>query len=111
MSSTVDQALRELLREAHSPLQKQIEALATRLTRDAAETDAVVSVRTAAKLASVSPGTVRNWVRTGQLSRLGAGRLVRIRRSDLLVLLSRGDSTDRTSATAEEQATRILSRR
>jgi excisionase family DNA binding protein len=41
----------------------------------------------AAKLAKVTEGTVRRWARSGRLTTHRAGRVVRVRRSDLLDLL------------------------
>ncbi len=45
--------------------------------------DAVCTVPMGAKMAGVSPGTVRNWVRTGKLAGVKIGRDYLVRRDDL----------------------------
>lgn len=42
-----------------------------------------LSTTEAARLASVTPGTIRRWVRSGELTRHEAGARVRIRRDEL----------------------------
>jgi excisionase family DNA binding protein len=49
--------------------------------------DPFLSVADAAALVSVTPGTIRAWVKAGKLARYGAGRVLRVRRSELLSLL------------------------
>lgn len=58
--------------------------------------DGYLSVAQAAELASVAPGTIRRWVREGELPDRRAGRVLRVRRADLEELLRRGgDRRDR----------------
>jgi excisionase family DNA binding protein len=76
------------------------------------ETGEFMTVATAAIAASVSVGTVRNWLRRGLLTKYGHGRIVRIRRNELLGLLSRQNAA-RGAARADPDAVaaRILARK
>jgi excisionase family DNA binding protein len=55
-----------------------------------AEPDEYLSTFAAADFAKVAPGTIRRWVKRGKLRDHRAGRLMRIRRSDLERLLRDG---------------------
>lgn len=68
--------------------------------------DAYLSVAEAADLASVAPGTIRRWVRVGDLPRCGAGRLLRVPRGALEQLLRGGPTTTTTTPdlTIEQRA-------
>lgn len=48
--------------------------------------DDLLSISSAAKLAEVSTATMRRWVSRGVLRRHGKGRIVRVRRADVLAL-------------------------
>ena len=50
--------------------------------------DDYLTVNAAAAFASVAPGTIRRWVRDGSLAEHRAGRVLRVRRSELERLLS-----------------------
>jgi excisionase family DNA binding protein len=63
--------------------------------------DEYISTADAARIARVTPGTIRRWVRGKQLARHGAGR-VRIRRDELERYLS-GDGE---TMTPEDRAKR-----
>jgi excisionase family DNA binding protein len=54
------------------------------------EVDEYLSTFAAAAFAKVAPGTIRRWVKNGKLRDHRAGRLMRIRRSDLERLLREG---------------------
>jgi putative molybdopterin biosynthesis protein len=45
--------------------------------------EALLSPNEVAELLSVTPGAVRNWVRTGQLKGYRAGRLIRVNMKDV----------------------------
>jgi excisionase family DNA binding protein len=49
-----------------------------------------LSIRHAATLADVAPGTVRRWIRERRLEPFGAGRNLRVRRTELDDFLARG---------------------
>ena len=49
----------------------------------ASNTSEFLSVADAARAASVSPQTIRKWMSEGKLPRHAAGRVLRIRRTDL----------------------------
>jgi len=57
---------------------------------DVTRPDEYLSTNAAGKLAQVAPGTVRRWIREGRLIGLRAGRVVRVRRSELEQLLRDG---------------------
>lgn len=71
------EALRALIRDAVR------EALSSSPRADGYE-----SVTEAAKRADVSPGTIRAWIKAGKLARYGAGRCLRVKRSELDTLLA-----------------------
>jgi len=107
----IDDIIRALLREELRPLQEQIALLTAAAARAHRPTgDDLASVKEAARIASVSVGTVRAWIRASKLRRHGSGRLLRVRRADLLALLSAAHDQAGTHASADEQAARILGR-
>lgn len=53
-----------------------------------------LDVAAAASLASVSPQTVRLWIRQGRLRRYSTGRSLRVRRDELEALLAAGPDSD-----------------
>jgi excisionase family DNA binding protein len=65
-------------------------------------------VAEAAEYAGVSAPTIREWVKNRRLRRYGAGRLMRVKQSELDELLA---SPNRPAATPEEAADRYLRRR
>jgi len=72
-------------------------------------TSEFLSVKEAAELTRVSEATVRDWMTRG-LKRYGQGHVVRIRRAELLLFLSRDGDRDEESIDVEEQAIAILGR-
>lgn len=70
--------IREVVRDELAKLQRP-ETGASRLT-----------VAEAAELARVTPGCVRRWIRSGRLASTGAGKLLRVQRVDIDVLLHGG---------------------
>lgn len=82
-----------------SILEEQLRLLVREIVRseirgaiDEARGDEFLSTRDAAKLASVAEGTIRRWIREGQLNGHRAGRVMRILRTDLQALLRKGPS-------------------
>lgn len=71
----------------------------------AAVADEYLSVARAAAVADVAPGTVRRWIREGRLVGHHAGRVLRVKRTDLEALLRGGGRRDR-ELTAEQLADR-----
>jgi excisionase family DNA binding protein len=69
-----------------------------------------LSVRDAAEIADVIPGTIRSWIDAGKLGRYQAGRHVRVKRSELDALLHQPPTTSHES-TPEEQAFAAFRRR
>jgi excisionase family DNA binding protein len=109
----LDEALRALIRdEVASVVRKEIrEALKDLSLSSPGQRAQLLTIKEAAALASVSPGTIRGWISRGELKRLGNGRIVRILQDDLLKLLSATSDTNRpvSENDLDEQATRLLS--
>ncbi len=92
MTITLDSVLREMLREV---VRDEVSAA----LREFKETQSAAPVRSqeekyltapqAAELAGVSPATVRSWAQRGELLSCYAGRLLRIKDSDLRAYLER----------------------
>jgi excisionase family DNA binding protein len=78
----VEDALRKVLREERS-----------RASQAPGPDDHFLSVADAAALASVTPGTIRKWVKEHKLVRYGTRRVLRVRRSELLALLAGPDDS------------------
>ena len=58
-------------------------------TRGGAVQEIFVSAARAAEVAGVQPAAVRRWISRGDLPSHRAGRLIRVRRDDLMAFLSR----------------------
>ncbi len=91
----ITDAVRQVVREELSKVPERSEYL---------------SVREAAEIADVIPGTIRSWIEAGKLGRYQAGRHVRVKRSELDALLRQPSTTDR-EASPEEQAFAAFRRR
>jgi excisionase family DNA binding protein len=91
----ITDAVRQVLREELSKMPERSEYL---------------SVRDAAQIANVIPGTIRSWIDTGKLGRFQAGRHARIKRSDLDALLGQPVTRER-EASPEELAFAAFRRR
>jgi excisionase family DNA binding protein len=91
----ISDAVRQVLREELSKAPERSEYL---------------SVREAAEIAHVIPGTIRSWIDSGKLGRFQAGRHVRIKRSDLDALLGQPVAKER-EASPEELAFAAFRRR
>ena len=91
----ITDAVRQVVREELSKVPERSEYL---------------SVREAAQIADVIPGTIRSWIEAGKLGRYQAGRHVRVKRSELDTLLSQPSTTDR-EVSPEEQAFAAFRRR
>jgi excisionase family DNA binding protein len=82
----ITDAVRQVLREELSKAPERSEYL---------------SVREAAEIADVIPGTIRSWIDSGKLGRFQAGRHVRIKRSDLDALLGQPVAKEREPSPEE----------
>jgi excisionase family DNA binding protein len=91
----ITDAVRQVVREELSKVPERSEYL---------------SVREAAEIADVIPGTIRSWIEAGKLGRYQAGRHVRVKRSELDALLGQPSTTDR-EISPEEQAFAAFRRR
>jgi len=64
--------------------------------------DEYLSTRAAASFADVSGGTIRRWIREGKLPPHRAGRLVRVKRSELERMMKDGAGRANTAKVAAE---------
>ena len=87
LASTLRSVVREVVRE-------EMAALAE--TRP--EPDAYLSTAAAASIAGVAEGTIRRWVREGWIPGHRAGRVLRVRTSDLQRLLESGARSPKRDA-------------
>jgi excisionase family DNA binding protein len=95
-----ERALRNLMAEALRGLvQEELAKLPGR--------DEYLSVRGAADVAGVIPGTIRSWVDQGRLGRYQAGRHMRIKRSELESLM-RNPQPQRREVSPEERALEVF---
>ena len=84
MTGQLEAAFRELMRDVVRDEVRS--ALAESRPRQAATTapgEPYLSVANAAKLADLAPNTIRTWIRDGRLPAHRAGRVLRVRRSEL----------------------------
>lgn len=72
---------------------------------DARDSDEYLSTAGAAALAGVAPGTIRRWIKEGRLTGHRAGRVLRVRRCELMALLE-SDQRPISEASPEELARR-----
>ncbi len=79
---------------ADADLLASLRALVIEVVREelqhAPSRDRYLATNDAAALASVAEGTIRRWVREGRLPGHRAGRVLRVRASDLEALLAKG---------------------
>jgi excisionase family DNA binding protein len=92
VTGQLEAALREILRdvvrdELRTALAAEARPRQAGPTAPASE-DAYLSVANAAQLADLAPNTIRTWIRDGRLVAHRAGRVLRVRRSELTSFLS-----------------------
>jgi excisionase family DNA binding protein len=89
-------------------LEREIERIVRRVLAERdikpANDSPLMSVAEAAAFARVSPGTVRRWVRRGELTKHEAGARVLVKRDELESFLARGSR--HVELSPEEQARR-----
>jgi len=96
-------ALRELIAEE---VRRAVREEVGRAPRE----DVFLSVARAAEVADVAPATIRKWIHEGRLPQHGAGRELRVRRTELEEFLAAPRASD-ADATPEQAAVRYLRRR
>jgi excisionase family DNA binding protein len=106
---TLEELFRAIVRDELRPFVDMIHGLVERLGRAAAGGEEFLSVSEAATVAHVGKSTIRGWIREGRLRAGRAGRLPRIRRTDLTALITAPVSEARPND-PEVQAARILER-
>lgn len=80
-----------------------------RALAEASKPEEYLTTVEAGELANVAPGTIRRWIREGRLAEQRAGRVVRVRRSDIERLLGSAPRRTPTRApTPEELAARMF---
>lgn len=97
MKQSIEQTLRELVAQ-------EVRAEVRRVIAETTRPDEYLSPATAAKVAEVTPETIRRWVKAGKLTRFGVSgakkrtRVLRVSRLELERLLrSDGASNDELS--------------
>jgi excisionase family DNA binding protein len=95
----LDAALRPMIVQI---VREEVDRALAKVTRR----EEYLSPREAGDTARVAPGTVRRWIREGRLVGHRAGRGLRVRRSDLEVLLKRPRSMIVTTESPEALAAR-----
>ncbi len=88
-------------------LSEEVRKVMREQIRPQAEVDAYMPVAQAARMAAVTPDTIRAWIRQGRLREHSAGRELRVRRSDLERLLAEPRRLENEPA-PEELARRYL---
>lgn len=97
MSLFNETELRELIRdEIRSTIRQE-------LGKKPATAGEFVSVADAAQIASVTTQTIRVWVREGRLNGYHAGRVLRVRRSELEAFLANGPSPGTPAGMSPEE--------
>lgn len=92
----LETAIRDAVAEAIGPLLGELRALKQQLANlqqggGPAEEEAFLSISAAAALVGVGPAAIRNWIRVGRLPRHGRGHFVRVRRADLVAMMTGGE--------------------
>jgi excisionase family DNA binding protein len=103
MDTAIKEAVREVMNEQMERLR---EALASAPGRRA--TDEFWPVRRAAQVAGVSPATVRGWIQSKRLRSYGAGRVLRIRRSEFEAFLTSMAKSPSEPVDVDERVRAIL---
>jgi excisionase family DNA binding protein len=105
---SLDAAFRILLREiVHDEVRAALHD-ERRAVHESGTSDECLSVKEAAVFAHVNPGTIRRWVDARELHALRAGRVYRIRRSDLDAFLQDGPPRAKAGLTPQQAAEKIL---
>ena len=103
-----EDALREIIRdEIRATLRQE-------LGKKPAASGEFVSVADAAQIASVAQQTIRVWIRGGKLKRYNAGRVYRVRRTELEALLASPPGNTEglgREVTPQEEARRFVDQR
>ncbi len=98
---SLEELFRTIVREELYPFVRMLHELLERMGRTAHGADELLSVADAAKMVRVGKSTIRGWITSGRLQTRRAGRLVRIRRSDLDAVLTESRQEKRTDPEAE----------
>lgn len=114
---SLESDLRDLIREATKlALRDELPAIIREhlrpfLARQEATTDRgeALSTHAAAEYAGVSPATIREWVSAGRLRAQRAGRVLKVRKSDLDAFLARSAPREHGVIDLSERAREILS--
>ncbi len=100
--TTLEAAFRALLRDVvREVVREEMGAPKLSLERE------LLTYKQGAALISVSPGTLKRWVKSGRLRGFGSGRLRRVRAEDVRAALESGPLA-RPQLSTQESARRIL---
>jgi excisionase family DNA binding protein len=102
---SLDEAIRAAVHEEVHPLLLELVALREQLA-SARSANEFLSTKEAAALVHANPATIRGWL-SGGLRSYGQGRLVRIRRDELLAFMA-NRGKDNAARSVEEEAVILL---
>ena len=107
---TLEETLRGLVRDVlRDELPGLLKAALPQVAASGAPVlDGYLATNAAARLAGVRPETIRRWIDAGDLPVHRAGRLVRVRRSELEAYLARGRKMADQPIDLEKRAREIL---
>jgi excisionase family DNA binding protein len=96
LDATIRSIVRDVVRdEIRAALDERASASARNRSRNGnGSEDRYLSISRAATLADVAPGTLRRWIKEGQIPTRRAGRVYRVSRDDLETFLRSGRSAD-----------------
>ena len=83
---TIEDAIQAAVEKRLEPLVAKLEAVLAQFGGGPSD---YLTAKEAAKMAGVTPATVRGWLKAGDLAGHGRGRVLRIRRSELEAFLAR----------------------
>lgn len=106
ISNAIKEAVREVVKEEVHELKEALAVLSGHRA-----TDEFWPVKKAAKVAGVSEWTIREWIRRGRLRSYGAGRVLRLKRSEFENFLSARNCEAASTVDPDDLATQLLGRR
>ncbi len=83
---SIDLVVKDAVREV---VRQEIRAAFRELAGPGLGEDAPLTFKAAALLISCSPNTIANWVKRGLLAAIGKGRMRRVRRADVFMVLEK----------------------
>ena len=105
MDTAIKEAVRSAMKEEMRELKDALAAMPGRRP-----TDEFWPVKKAARVAGVSEWTVREWIQSGRLRSYGAGRVLRLKRSEFETFLTARQHEAPSKVDPDDVARQILER-